>query len=846
MSSPKLPDHLVSLTNDGWAVWRWIAVRSAGFPTAHVLAFADTECAALADAYLAQEAAAQNERKVATQYFWQKLKEANPQERAFIRKSLRQLEKGRVPVESALEGAEVPFSQFRQTIERAAQLKAEFQQKFHATVLQNTQTLQMIASDARFREAILWQNRGALQGGINHLLRTSGQPSRRTSRHRQNEALLAFYLQRYCMKNDTIGFFGPVAWAQVEDQEPSLHLQTGDSFLAERNVYFELWGMDVLAGVLAQNEALRPWCSPRRFPLLNVEALSVQRPLASAIRLTPAQAAVLKGCEGEWTAKQLASRLVKDPESGLKTEAEVYEILEYLHAQRWLEWRFEIPAEGLYPERNLRQSLERIEDTQLRQAALSDLDQLELARQRVAQAAGDADKLDQALQALELTFMRLTGTDPTRQAGQVYAGRTLVYEDCCRNLTLHLSPTIIASLGPPLGLLLTSARWFSFMVAKIYRKACREIYADLAQKTGCPVIDFASFWLHLQPVLFGENKRLIRGLERELQKRWATLFKFDVQPAHVHYTTQALAATVQDVFNAPRPGWQAACYHSPDLMLAAPSLAAIQQGDYQWVLGELHAAANTLTSAFWLAQHPARQDLADAWEADLPFPQVRLVPSREAVTPRRAPALIKENDYRLIVANDACGVPPSQALLAGALVVEEFNGELIVRRREGTPHFEIIEFLGDLLSLAGLHHFDFLPPLPHIPRLSIDQLVVYRETWRFTAEQVSFAFQKDESERFLEARRWAGQHRLPRFIFVKTPTEEKPFCVDVASPISIDLLARAIRRSVFEPITEVTLKVTEMLPDPSQTWLRDSLGQTYTSELRMVVVDCSCSSNGKA
>jgi hypothetical protein len=335
----------------------------------------------------------------------------------------------------------------------------------------------------------------------------------------------------------------------------------------------------------------------------------------------------------------------------------------------------------------------------------------------------------------------------------------------------------------------------------------------------------------------GENNRLIAGLERELQKRWLTLFKFDAQQPQVHYTTQALAAEVRNIFNAPRPGWKAACYHSPDLMLAASNLAAIQQGDYQWVLGELHPAANTLTSAFWLAQHPARQDLAEAWEADLPFPQVRLVPSREAVTPRRAPALIKSKDYRLLVANDACGVPRSQALTAGALVVEEINGELIVRSREGEPRFEIIEFLGDLLSLAGLHHFNFLPPLPHTPRLSIDQLVVYRETWRFTPEQISFAFQKDESERFIEARRWAGRHCLPRFIFVKTPTEAKPVYVDLASPLSIDIFARAIRRTSTGPLTETAIQVTEMLPDPSQTWLRDSQGYTYTSEFRMVVVD---------
>ena len=43
------------------------------------------------------------------------------------------------------------------------------------------------------------------------------EPAKRNSQQRQHEALVASYLQRYCAKNDSIGFFGPVGWSQIDD-----------------------------------------------------------------------------------------------------------------------------------------------------------------------------------------------------------------------------------------------------------------------------------------------------------------------------------------------------------------------------------------------------------------------------------------------------------------------------------------------------------------------------------------------------------------------------------------------------------------------------------------------------
>src|SRR5262249_39032808 len=64
-------------------------------------------------------------------------------------------------------------------------------------------------ADPGFREAITWQNPGLVQ-----VLQEAGVgAARRLRKDRARELVVASYLQRYCLKNDTIGFFGPVGWA---------------------------------------------------------------------------------------------------------------------------------------------------------------------------------------------------------------------------------------------------------------------------------------------------------------------------------------------------------------------------------------------------------------------------------------------------------------------------------------------------------------------------------------------------------------------------------------------------------------------------------------------------------
>lgn len=832
-----IPEHLVQLPGAQWAIWRWVGLRSAGFPIEPLLRLGDSDCAAAADHLCAAEDQLQQAQDEALGVLRSALEQIGAERRAAVVKAIQQLKKRQVPVAPAVPEAEAAVMVLREAVDQAREAATDFHKAFQAALAQTARLLSSVARDRRFREALTWQNRHALHTGVDVFLRTPDSTAR-SSKYRQHEALIVNYLQRYCTKNDTIGFFGPVGWARVADDGAAARIRPGAELLAARTVYFDGWCIDAMAEALTKDDALGPWLVPRRLPHIYVDGTVLYLPLAPPCPLPAAQTAILHGCDGKRTAKQLAAELLKNPANGLRSEAEVYAILKKLRALRRIAWKLEVPAEGLHPERSLRWQLQQVEDLGARTTALSAVAELEQAREAVAGAAGDPDRLDRAMEDLEATFTRLTGVAATRRAGATYAGRTLVYEDCRRDVEVTLGPGVVEALGPPLTLMLTSARWFTYEAAQLYRKAFASIYAELARKAGSRTVEFTSFWFMAHPLIFGKDAGTIAPLVNELQERWAMILDLPPEGHCVEHVGERLRDRVFAAFDAPHPGWPAARYHSPDIMIAAASVEAINHGEFQCVMGELHPGANTLKTALFVGQHPAPHELFQALESDLPEPQVVIVGTREEGGPtlRLSTALRSSQDFRFVFAHDSCGIPAAQALPIGALVVEADGTALVARTRDGRLRFDMIELLGEFLMIQVIHHFNIIRPSQHTPRISIDRLVICRESWRFTPAELSFASAESEAERFTAARRWVHACNLPRFVFVKTPTEKKPFYVDFESIVAVELFAKAIRRAASD-VPEAPITVTEMLPDPSQTWLLDREEQRYTCELRVVAVD---------
>lgn len=692
-----------------------------------------------------------------------------------------------------------------------------------------------IAADPLFREAVTWQNRGVLVT-LDALVR-GGPSQRRDSRRRERERVVARYWQRYCGKNETVGFFGPVAWATVDPAAPALAVRPGPGLVRERRVILEDWAPRRYAEVLAGDPRVRRWLPPALRPHLTLDGRRVLRPAQPPVPVSAAEAALLARCDGRRPAAEVIDAAVGV--AGIRTADDAYLLLDRLAERGLLSWRGDLPQTP-DAERALRGLLENIGEREVRAAALAGLDRLSAARERVAAAAGDPAALAAALDRLGAEFTEVTGTGAERRAGQTYAARGLAYEDTTRDIGVTFGGALLDGIAEPMALMLGAARWLTAALAEAYGTALRELYEELRAESPAEPVRLSEVWYLAQGMLFGTGPRPVDAVAAEFARRWAELFGLaDVPPGteELRFTAAGLGAA--EAFPAAAPGWSAGRLHSPDLQICAESVEAVNRGDYLVVLGELHAAWATFDCAVFTLPHPDPGALRDALTADLGPGRVRpLYPvDWPRYTGRVAHALDHPTDRELGF-TDAPVADPERTLAATALLVTDEDGELVATAPDGR-RWPLLEIFSELVSMHAVDGFKLTgaDPHGHTPRIVVDRMVVARRTWRTTAGATGLAEAKGERERYLAVRRWRRELGLPEQVFVKLGTEIKPEYTDLTSPAYADLLCTAVRGAVLSGGPEVRMVVGEMLPTPDQAWLPDAEGRRYFTELRLHMVD---------
>ncbi|WP_158841269.1 non-ribosomal peptide synthetase [Saccharothrix deserti] len=839
-SARPVADHLVLPGGDGdWAAWRWVELRGTGFGIEPLLAVASPDAARAAEAVLAAEDAVSEARWTAFRVLRDVEDQAEGERRSALRRIGRLVRKGRfIEARAALavnETALAVDAALAAAAEAAARHDArlvDYTARFEEGRKAAAEVLRVVSGDAKFREAVAWQNPRALQTAVDalHKALSGDRPASRNVDYRRWEHTVVSYLQRYCAKNDTIGFFGPVGWARVEDDAPAaLTAKPGPDLIDSRTVYLENWAVQQLAEALT-TDAVRPWAVPRRMPFVDVVGDTMHVPMTDPVRLPALDADVLAACDGLTRPDAIAGDLGHPVQ-------DVLTALERLRQAKRIAWSLEVPPEALVPEAALREQIAAIGDPDVRSGAERALDEVEQGRDRVAAAVGDPDRLVHAIGDLHQKFTAITGTAAVRRPGLFYAGRTVVHEECRRDLDVTLSPALVETLWSPLSLVLEAARWFTSAGAALYGRALREVYRERVAATGSDRVRLADFWLWANDTIFRLDERLIDRLVQALQDRWAKAL--GTRDGHdIHYRVADVRDAVLKAFAAPRPGWRGAVQHSPDVLIAAKNEDAIRAGDYQWVLGEVHPGVNTMRSALFVSQHPDPAQLRAAMSHDMAGPRVVLATTREeGGTPQRlADALVSPDDLKIVFGHDACGPGLRDAVPVSACEVIESGGRLVARSRGGRVDVDLVELLNEQVMAQLVQHFRLVPAGEHTPRVSLDRLVVAREGWRLPSARQAFAFAADEGTRFLRAQAWRREHGVPRFVFVKSPVEHKPFYVDLESQPSVELFAHAVRALDREK-PDAPMGVGEMLPGPDQLWLTDAAGARHTAEFRVVAVD---------
>jgi hypothetical protein len=380
--------------------------------------------------------------------------------------------------------------------------------------------------------------------------------------------LVALYLQRYCLKNETIGFFGPSAWGRVAESGPALACDVSATVVAERRVFFEPWAIDAIAKVLSEDAAFKPWMAPRRLPYIGLHGTTLSRGDETPVAISDRLGRLLVSCTGQFPAHAIAAQLAADASSGFTSMEEVFRELGTLERDRFIAWRFEVPLE-LDPARRLRAVLDRIEPAELRRRALAPLIELEKARSEVAGAAGTVAELDAALGHLETTFQRLTDRAPHRLPGATYGGRTLVYEDCTRGVDIALGPPLLTRLGPSLSLIGAAARWLTHQVAARYRAMFERVYRELTPD-GPAAVRLIRFLRAAAPLFTSRGagrSALVEDVRADLLERWDDLLGRPRGQREMRVTSESLAPALHERFSCPGPGWGFAKRHALDILL---------------------------------------------------------------------------------------------------------------------------------------------------------------------------------------------------------------------------------------------------------------------------------------
>ena len=371
-----LPEHLIATDDGQWGLWRLFAVRAPGFPIAELLKLASPACAVAADQILAAEESFSAKRT----------------------------------------GGEGDVSLQRMALNDSWK---HLREVFGEATIHTSQALYEVARQERFQEAVIWQNRHVYHNSIGKLVAPPNGKTDlayRNSQQRRREEVVETYWQRYCAKNDSIGFFGPLGWGHFVSASEAITVRPGAELLARRRVYFEAWGIETLARIVSSNPALRPWIAPQRHPFIPAGARQGHVPALGMVTFSEEEVTLLAQCDGQRVARDIVAGILASSAT-LSDAGSVYSLLEELASRGIISWTLRIPVTA-HSEEVLRHLLERIEDEPLRLSALESLSELETARNRVALSAGHPLQLDAALADFEAIFSRLTGIEPTRAAGR--------------------------------------------------------------------------------------------------------------------------------------------------------------------------------------------------------------------------------------------------------------------------------------------------------------------------------------------------------------------------------------------------------------------------------------------
>ena len=695
-------------------------------------------------------------------------------------------------------------------LEAVRAARSSFEQCCDAELAEVRERLHAIAHQQPFQEALLLSSPNMYTIALPTYLRHYA-PERRPAKLRHLERRMYGYLQRFCAKNDTASFFGPIDYGWCDSRaERALDLTflPGDVEIARRLTRMAYWAAQELADLVAADPAVRPFLMPRvqdgcaLLPSGEVMVAALNR----RVPLSPELAAAMRQVDGRRT---LGAILGMVAEAGF----------DQLVARGLVVVQLSIPTAAFDPLDWLYRAVAALPD----ECASRELwlERLNCFRAMIAAFPSlPAERKLELLGQLEREFTALTGAGTRRGEGTIYADRLLIYDEAQGNIdACVVGPALQDDLCRRLRPVCDLCASFSLCIQEGCRRRAAELFMALGQ--GAPV-PYLAFLRHVDGQIRLEDCMADAPVRAMLDALAGLARSSPAEPV-----IRLRAGQLRPLL-CPIPSGTLV---SPDIFLSAPDVAALEAGNYQLVVGEIHYGPQVWCHFLTFCE---QRDALGAWLAGaLPANGERGLRAGLVHRRRQGKTFYLELPGLSVEVLGRSVKPREQVLPAEDLEVVLAESGLVLRSRSLGQPIEL--YPSDPRSVSNW--LFGTPPViaptvvlgEYTPRIEIDGVVMQRARWQLAASDLLPPSDATAgSAAMWHANRLRRRYNLPERAFVRVPSERKPFFVDFSSLISIEYFFSMIQAS-----QQITL--TELLPDSEGWWLRRQAGR-YSCEWRMTFV----------
>ena len=644
--------------------------------------------------------------------------------------------------------------------------------------------------------------------------------SHRNKRARAEERHLVLYLQRIAAKNDSLSEFGPGSWGTVDPGTEGVRFDPQPG-IARREIFLERWTAHGVAAAINADPETRAEIAPRLHPAGRLEQDHfVLTETGQTIPLDPETMALLERCDGTHPAHSLRAELEK---------------LRTLAGQKLIQWEMEVPALDAHAFDHLLEDISKWRDQPVRARWLHRLQPIVALSKQFGRTFDPGSRLAITEEARE----RMENLGAHKAATRfLYSATNPIGEECFRESEFTISENLINEVATE------GAPWidlwrdnYAFVAGRV-AAGLRSLFEQASLQNGAlPLPEFLCRCAEAKMPLAGAGMVALAHLAfREVKEAFrvilhdrASIPEYELTLEDCHFVRRQFSYEKFDQYT----------YPSADIQLAAASIEAVARGDYQWILAELHPPIALLHHGFYWSC-PDKAALAGALERTLCGKPLLyygyFAADFTATTAVRLDAL--PNSTKFVAAQRSAGEWQTFHPADTEVFIDE-SGDVGVRTR--STHEYLGSFARGWVIPLGFHPFSFSLG-KHTPRLRCGKVIVQRESWTVTLDELGTAdFTGVSRDLVVAVERLRAARHLPRYVYIR-PTEQalrrsgvegrdkdtKPVFIDLESYLFLEIFHRWLTKAG-------ELEVTEMLPTPEQLLWQEADGRR-TFELRTQIV----------